>query len=215
MEPNDRQLREELISRDHLVHGKFLDFVRDEIADADGGHHVRELVLHPGGVAAVAVRADGNVLFVRQYRHAVGRVLLEIPAGTLDRADDGALEDPARAIARELVEETGYQAADWRPLGSFFTAPGFATEQMFLFLAWRLEPAADYAGPAEDERLELQVMPWHEALAMARGGEIHDAKTLVGLFTVDALLRTGALPELTGVIGEATASRDAPREKRR
>jgi ADP-ribose pyrophosphatase len=206
MQPNDRRLREELISRERLVQGQFLDFVRDEIADAEGGHHVREMVLHPGGVAAVAIRADGNVLFVRQYRHAVGRILLEIPAGTLDRADDGTLEDPADAIARELIEETGYQAADWRPLGSFFTAPGFATEEMFLFLAWRLAPAAEYAGPAEDERLELQPIPWQEALAMARGGEIQDAKTLVGLFTVDALIRTGALPELAGVIDDATAS---------
>lgn len=190
MTANDDYLRETLVEREY-VHRGHVDFVRDHVVDADGAHHLREVVHHPGAVAVVAIRDGDHVLLVRQWRHAVGGALLEIPAGTLDVAADGTKEQPAAAAARELIEETGYRAANWRSLGSFFTAPGFASEEMFLFLATGLEPVEGYGGPAEDERLELEPMAWPEALAMARRGDIHDAKTLVGLLTVDALLENG------------------------
>ncbi|MFL5779150.1 MAG: NUDIX hydrolase [Chloroflexota bacterium] len=136
---------------------------------------------------------DERVLLVRQFRHAAGRLLLEIPAGTLDTADDGTPEDPLLAAKRELEEETGMRAGTWRELGQFFTAPGFATELMHLYLATDLVPAdADGLGPDEDERLLLEPVPWREAVARAERGEIHDAKSLVGLFWLARLRESDA-----------------------
>ncbi len=131
----------------------------------------------------MAVDPAGDVLLVRQYRSPAAQVLLEIPAGTLDPAPDGGTEDPDLAARRELEEETGYRAGSWRLLGRFFTAPGFTTERMHLYLAEDLTPAdADRLGPDEDERLHLVRMPWRDAVAAAERGEIGDAKSIVGLF---------------------------------
>ena len=110
--------------------------------------------------------------------------MLEIPAGTLDFVDraSGVVEDPVLAAPRELEEETGYRAATWRKLGSFWTAPGFASELMHLFLATDLRPAdGERRGPDEDERLELDRLPWREAVAAATDGRIADAKSILGL----------------------------------
>jgi ADP-ribose pyrophosphatase len=139
--------------------------------------------VHPGAVAIVAIDAEDQVLLVRQYRSPAERVLLEIPAGTLDRGDDGSIEDPEIASRRELEEETGYRAASWQLLGRFWTAPGFATELMYLYLATDLAAAGDdRLLPEADERLHLVRMPWHEAVAAAEHGEIADAKSIIGLF---------------------------------
>jgi ADP-ribose pyrophosphatase len=143
-------------------------------------------------VGVVAIDAEDRVLLVRQWRHAAGKALLEIPAGTLDRADDGSIEDHALAGARELEEETGSRAGTWRYLGGFYTAPGFTSELMHLYLATDLMPVSEGGlAPDEDERLELKPVTFGEALAMAQRGEIQDAKTLVGLLWV-ARLREGA-----------------------
>jgi ADP-ribose pyrophosphatase len=136
----------------------------------------------------VAVDGDDQVLLVRQYRSPAEQVLLEIPAGTLDIADDGSVEDPELASRRELEEETGYRAGSWRLLGTFWTAPGFATELMHLYLATDLEPAGDdRRQPEEDERLHLVRMPWRDAVTAAERGEISDAKSIVGLFWLGRL----------------------------
>ncbi len=120
---------------------------------------------------------------VRQYRVAVGDVLLEIPAGGLDLNADGSKEAPEAAARRELEEETGQRAGSWRHLGSFFSAPGFTSEEIHLFLATDLAPAEeDRLGPEEDEHLILTWMPWQEAVAAAERGEIRDAKSVAGLF---------------------------------
>jgi ADP-ribose pyrophosphatase len=119
--------------------------------------------------------------------------MLEIPAGTLDFIDRaaGIVEDPELAGPRELEEETGYRAATWRRLGSFWTAPGFASEHMHLYLATGLRPATgDRRGPDEDERLELDRLPWREAVAAATDGRIVDAKSILGLLWL-ARLREG------------------------
>ena len=137
----------------------------------------------------LAIDAVDRVLMVRQFRLAAGDVLLEIPAGTLDvDAKTGAVEDPEIASRRELEEETGYRARTWRKLGSFWTAPGFATELMHLYVATDLEPAVEgRLGPDEDEHLELERVPFAEALAAADRGEIRDAKSLVALLWYDRL----------------------------
>ena len=190
----DRDLREEPVES-HLLHkGRYLSFRIDRIRRADGSFATRDVAGHPGAVAIVALDGAGNVLMVRQWRHPAGGVLLEIPAGTLDVVNDqtGEVEDPAVAAPRELEEETGMRAASWELLASFWTAPGFATELMYLYLATDLRPAhKDRRGPDEDERLRVSAIPWRVALAKAEAGEIRDAKSLVGLLWLARRMEQG------------------------
>jgi ADP-ribose pyrophosphatase len=184
-------LRERLVSSEVLRRSRVLEFRIDTVETADGHRSTRDIAVHPGGVAMVAIDPEDDVLLVRQWRHAVGRALLEIPAGTLDRGDDGSVEEHRGAAARELEEETGFRAATWRYLVGFYTAPGFTSELMHLYLAEDLSPAHEgRLGPDEDERLELERLPFAEAVAMAERGEISDAKSIVGLLLV-ARLRAG------------------------
>jgi ADP-ribose pyrophosphatase len=184
--PADDRLRETVVGSRTVYNGHYIQVRVDDILGPDGRPSTRDIVEHPGAVAIVAVDPQDQVLMVRQFRLAAGRTLLEIPAGTLDRGADGSLEDPDLAARRELEEETGYRAGTWRHLGAFWTAPGFTTELLHLYLATDLEPAReDRLGPDEDERLELEHVPWDEALAMAERGDIPDAKSLVGLYRVD------------------------------
>ena len=192
-------LRETLVQRKVVHPGKYLTLARDTVRDADGVEHSREIVIHPGAVAIVALTSDGRVLLVRQYRHAAGEVLLEIPAGTLDLQPDGSIEEALPAAKRELREETGYRAQTWRMLATFFTAPGFATELMTVYLATDVAQDPDYDGPEPDEHLELVDVHFDDAIARARSGAIRDAKTLVGLYAVDDLGRRGEIAELSPV----------------
>ena len=124
-------------------------------------------------MAIVALDAEDRVLLVRQYRVAVGEALLEIPAGTLDVAEDGTVEDPDLAARRELEEETGMRAGTWRLLARFYTAPGFASELMHLYLATDLRAAdGERLQPDEDEHLELERMPWREAAGRRRARRV-------------------------------------------
>jgi 8-oxo-dGTP pyrophosphatase MutT (NUDIX family) len=139
------------------------------------------------------------VLFVRQWRTPAERILLEIPAGTLDVVDaaTGAIEDPDLAARRELEEETGYRAGTWEKLTEFWTAPGFASELMHLYLATELTPAHpdERLGPDEDEHLRLERRSLPGALAAIDSGEIADAKSIVGLLWLDRRLRDAASTE--------------------
>ena len=186
----DDPLRETLIGTEVIKRGRILEFRIDTVEAADGHRSTRDIAGHPGGVCVVAIDAGDRVLFVRQWRHATGGALLEIPAGTLDRHDDGSVEEHAGAAARELEEETGSVAGTWRYLGAFYTAPGFTNELMHLYLATDVRAAdAGGLGPDDDERLELRPIPFDEAVAMAERGEIRDAKSLIGLFWADRLRR--------------------------
>jgi ADP-ribose diphosphatase len=184
----EERLRERPISSEVIRQGRILEFRVDTVELPDGSRSTRDIAGHPGGVCVVAIDPQDRVLLVRQWRHAVGHSLLEIPAGTLDRHPDGSIEEPAGAAARELEEETGFRAGTWRYLGAFYTAPGFTSERMHLYLATDLAPAhEDRLGPDEDERLELEPLPLGEAIAMAERGEFEDAKSLVGLLRVARL----------------------------
>ena len=166
-----------------LHRGRYLTFRIDTIERADGSRATREIAGHPGAVAILAIDAEDRVLLVRQWRLAAGQALLEIPAGTLEVDADGGVEDPDLAARRELEEETGMRAGTWRLVARFFTAPGFTSELMHLYLATDLRPADGHRlGPDEDEHLLLDRQPWREALAAADRGEIVDAKSLVALF---------------------------------
>ncbi|HEX8939238.1 MAG TPA: NUDIX hydrolase [Candidatus Limnocylindrales bacterium] len=191
----DDELRETVLDRRTVHRSGYLAVEADTVRLGDGAIRPRDIVVHPGAVVILALDEAAQVLFVRQYRLAAGRALLELPAGTLDRHPDGTVEDPAVAAPRELEEETGYRAERWRRLGGFWTAPGFATEFMTLFLATGLRPAhhADRLHPDEDERLELVRLPWPDARRAAEAGAFEDAKTLLGLLWLARLEATGAL----------------------
>lgn len=188
----DEHLIETTVASRVLHRGRFITFRIDTIEDADGGQHTREVVEHPGAVCIVPILGQ-DVLMVRQYRTPIGQILLELPAGTLDRLPDGSIEAPDLAAPRELGEETGYRAERWRPLGRFWSAPGFTEELMHLYLATELLPLEGYSGPDHDERLEVTRVDWREAVAMAEDGRIRDAKTLVGLLRLARLADAGEL----------------------
>lgn len=188
-------LTETVVASRTIHRGAYLALRIDTIERADGTRAEREVVGHPGAVAILALDDEGRVLLVRQYRVPAGRALLEVPAGTLDVDEaSGLVEDHALAARRELEEETGHRAGGWRLLTSFWTAPGFATELMHLWLATDLRPVhGDRLGPDEDERLQLERIPWADAVAAVEGGEIADAKSILALLWLDRLGARGEL----------------------
>jgi 8-oxo-dGTP pyrophosphatase MutT (NUDIX family) len=154
-----------------------------EEAVLPGGRRLAlEVVRHPGGAAAAALDDRGRVCLLRQYRHAAGGWLWEVPAGKLDPG-----ETPLETARRELEEEAGVRARSWEPLGEVVTAPGFCDEVIHLFLAREL--AAVPARPEAHEVLEVHWVAFEEALARAAGGEIRDAKTVAALFRAREALR--------------------------
>ena len=146
----DDPLEEHVAARELVHRGRYLEFRVDTIVRADGTTGTRDVVGHPGAIAVLAVDDDGRLLLVRQWRIPAERGMLEIPAGTLD-VHDGVTEDPDLAARRELEEETGQRATTWRKLATFWTAPGFATELMHLYLATGLS-GADRDGPPHPRR---------------------------------------------------------------
>lgn len=135
-----------------------------------------EIVRHPGAVAVVPLKDDGAVLLIRQYRHAAGGYIYEIPAGKLDPG-----EELRHCAARELEEEIGVRAACLEPLVSFFTTPGFTDEVIHVFLAAGLTPGTQKLD--RDEVLEVIEMSLDDAIARIADGTIRDAKTIIGLQT--------------------------------
>jgi ADP-ribose pyrophosphatase len=155
--------------------GRIVSLRVDEVELADGRRATREIVEHPGAVAILAW--DGaRVALVRQWRHAAGAELLELPAGTLDATDDS----PEATARRELAEECALQARNWESGPTFFTAPGFCTELMHTFLATGIEPAVEVHG-ADDEAIETAWLSLADALAACDDGTIRDAKSLAAI----------------------------------
>ena len=165
---------EQKVSGRRAWDGRLLAVDVDRVRLADGTEAVREVVRHPGAVVVVACDRDDRVLLVSQFRYAVGRTLLELPAGML-----GAAEEPLACARRELAEEAGCAAQRWTALARFYSAPGFCDEQLHCFLAEDLSPAVGHADP--DERIEVVPLPFERALALVDGGEICDAKSVAGL----------------------------------
>jgi ADP-ribose pyrophosphatase len=187
-------LTERVVSSEVVHRGRYLEFRVDTVEREDGSRHTRDIVGHPGAIAVLAVDDAGRLLMVRQWRVAAGRAMLEIPAGTLD-VHDGITEDPDAAARRELEEETGHRAGSWRKLAQFWTAPGFASELMHLYLATELTGVADgdvRLEPDDDEHLELRHVPLAEALALVESGGIRDAKTILAVLWLDRLQRPPA-----------------------
>jgi len=164
----------ELIKSETILQGRAFKIRRDSLKTPEGLETRLEIIEHGGSVVILPIDREGNILFVRQYRHATGQDLLELPAGTRD--GDEPYEDCA---ARETREETGMEAGSLEKIGEFYLAPGYSTEFMAVFLATDLKhnPLA----PDEDEILSIEKIPVKKVFEMALSGKLPDAKSLAAL----------------------------------
>ncbi|MGC9317220.1 MAG: NUDIX domain-containing protein [Armatimonadota bacterium] len=168
------RLMERTLDSERVFSGKVVGLRVDHVKLPGGRRSTREVVEHRGAVAAVPLTAEGEVLMVRQWRHPVGEVLLEIPAGTLEPD-----ERPEETMRRELVEETGHGAGRIEHLADLYTAPGYSAELICIYLATELQAEAGQADP--DEQIEVVRVAFDEALRRCRSGELRDSKTVAGL----------------------------------
>ena len=172
----------ERTSSDTVYEGGFFSVRKETFRHEDGEEVQREIVVHTGAVGIVVLDGD-RLWLVRQPREAVGSPdLLEIPAGKLD--EEG--EEPLETAKRELAEEIGKQAAEWEPLGSFYTSPGFTNEEVHLFLATGISDVEERPEVHEDERIHVEVRPVEELDALI--AESTDSKTIIGLARLQQLL---------------------------
>jgi ADP-ribose pyrophosphatase len=161
----------------HIYTGIVVNLNVDTVTLPNGLTVDLEVVRHPGAAAVVPLKDDGTVVLIRQFRHAAGGFIYEIPAGKLSPG-----EEPMACAARELEEEIGYRAGSFELLSSIFTAPGFTDEVIHVYKATGLTKGLQHL--ERDEVLEIIEMPLSEAIAMIQSGAIRDAKTMVGLQAV-------------------------------
>ncbi len=160
--------------RKEIFRGRVVNLNLETVTLPNGATIELEVVRHPGAAAAVPLTDDGNVLLVRQYRHAAGGYIVEVPAGKIDPG-----EEPLACAAREVEEEIGRRASSLVPMLSFYTTPGFTDEVIHLFLATGLTPGTQSL--EHDEVLEVVEMPLEQAIRHIADGTIRDAKTIIGL----------------------------------
>lgn len=165
------------LGEDERYRGPLIGVATATFADPDGDLFERDVVHHPGAVSVVPLRDDGRVVLVRQYRAAVDRDLLEIPAGKRDKADEPP-EDTAR---RELVEEVGLEAERLELLAEFFNSPGFCDEHSYVFLGRGLTSCATDLQGIEEQHMTVEEVALDDVPALIAAGEIADAKTIIGL----------------------------------
>ena len=167
----------------NVFKGRVLTLNVEQVKLPNGRVAELEIAHHPGGAVIVAVDADERVCLLRQFRHAAGGWITELPAGKLDNR-----EPPIECAVRELAEEVGVAARRWDSLGQFFSSPGVFTEIIHVFLARDLSPCE--STPEEHEVLEARWMPLAEACTLAAGANLQDAKTIIGLAWAQARLAT-------------------------
>jgi ADP-ribose pyrophosphatase len=180
-----------LISSKLSYDGKVFSVFTDKVEEPGGSINTRDVIRHNGSIVILAVDEsknpnDPDIVFERQYRHAAGQILVELPAGRVEPK-----EAPLAAAKRELIEETGYRAKRWTLLTKYFASPGFLGEWMQIYLARDIREGA--ATPEPDENIEVFRLTLSEALALVDANKIHDGKTLIGLMLYDARRRTGRL----------------------
>ncbi len=164
----------ELLSHKEIYRGKIVTLHVDTIRQKTGGTTIREVVLHPGGVAAVPVLEDGRLLLIRQFRYPIGKYILELPAGKLDSG-----QPPMETIARELEEETGYRAGSLIHDCTFYTTPGISNEIIHFFIARDLTPTVQRL--EEGEHIIVETYSLEECMSKIENGEIVDGKTIIGI----------------------------------
>ncbi len=168
-------LEEKTIESKPIFKGRIIEVKLDRVLLPDGQESSREIVLHAGAVAIIAIDSEDKLYLVRQYRKPIEKTLLELPAGTLE-----AGEDPLHCARRELAEETGMNAASWKKLISYYSAPGFCNEILHIFLAEGLF----YGGGIhtdQDEFVETVTMPFQQACEAVARGEIVDGKSIIAI----------------------------------
>jgi ADP-ribose pyrophosphatase len=183
MKLNLEQLQEETIRSQSIFQGRVISLQVDEVRLPNGQRTNREIVKHPGAVAIMAFHQD-RLLVVAQYRKALEKIQVEIPAGKLE-----VNEDLLMAAQRELEEETGYRAQTMRHISSFYTSPGFANEILHLYVTDDIVPGE--RNPDDDEFIECAFLTYEQALEYARNGQISDAKTKMALFAWQAYKMSG------------------------
>lgn len=176
--------------------GKIVKLRVDTIALPSGAAAIREVVIHPGGVAAVPVLEDGRLLLIRQFRYPLQKFILELPAGKLDSG-----QSPADTIARELEEEAGYHSTSLEFACSFYTSPGISNELIYLFIARGLETVPQRL--EEGEHITPEAHTLEECLEKIRSGEIADGKTILGIFWYRMNLELKSLATATDLLDQA------------
>lgn len=170
-----------VLSSEIAYRARVFDVQRDVLLLPNGQQSTYEIVVHNGAVSMVPVGPDGQIYFVRQYRHTAGKRILEIPAGTLNKG-----EEPRACAERELREEIGMAPGKLTLLSDFYLAPGYSTERMWVFLAQYLRP--EILPHDDDEDLEVVTMKLDEAFAAIQTGEIEEAKTMLALHLAKEIL---------------------------
>ncbi|KFZ39633.1 MULTISPECIES: NUDIX hydrolase [Thermoactinomyces] len=170
-----QNLEEKTIATQKIFTGKVIDLQVDDVLLPNGNVSKREIVTHPGAVAVMALNEEDKLVLVRQFRKALEKTILEIPAGKLEKG-----EDPMDSARRELEEETGYQAGRLEEVVSFYTSPGFADEKIHLYWATGLQRGT--RNPDEDEFVELVELTMEECFKRIETGEICDAKTIFAVY---------------------------------
>lgn len=171
----------EVIESQVVFRGRVFNVRKDKVRVTESRVSHLDVVDHRNSVTIVPLDSDGNLWFVRQYRHPVGGSLLELPAGVIEP------EESAEECAyREIREETGMAAGNLREIGSFFLAPGYSTEYMYVFLATELDP--DPLDADEDEFISIEKIPVEKALRMAKSGQIQDVKSIGSIFLAQPFL---------------------------
>jgi ADP-ribose pyrophosphatase len=169
-----RVKKAKILSSRTIYRGPVFGIRRDEVIEPSGVRTTREVITHPGSVVVLPVLPDGRILMIRQYRHATRQYLWELVAGRID-----AGENPLKAAARELIEETGYRAKQFRIFLDVFPTPGFLEERMFILLAEGL--TAGVAEPEEDEKIISRAYNSKQLEEMIRSGKLRDAKSIAGI----------------------------------
>ncbi len=176
------KLEEKKLSSQEIFDGVAIHLYKDEILLPDGNKGIREIIRHPGAVCVLPINENGEAFFVNQFRYAMDKVTIEVPAGKLEKG-----EDPKEAALRELSEETGISAENIFPIGELYTTPALIDEVIYMYIATELTQGEQHLD--EDEFVNAIKIPLSEAVEMVMNGEIKDSKTQICILKADKLFK--------------------------